>query len=506
MSTRGSLAPFSALVVIGLATLAHAQETEQKWFYGVITGERVNIRAGAGQNYYPVTQLDAGTIVKVYDDLYGWYKIDPPAGSFSYIKQEYVDADPSGKTGSVKGGKVRVRAPSPGGPLKSYRTQDTLEDGATIEILGVEGEWYKIKPTPNAKLYVKKDFVETATAEQVAAWENAPATTEPSPDTPVTDAGPRDPVPVAPPVIKPKDDTADPDPGADPGTTVAETLGGEPQPPAGVAGQDPPKPAEIARATEPDPGTDPGIDPGADPGQDPGAGAGADPVARATEPMREIEPPVTVPDPLEPADLVVQVDPGDSQVIVEDDPLAGRTATVRANDPKLAELELRIKELDEQPLKDQPLAALRLDYEQLLATESLSKVDTMLVKSRIDLLATRQQLQQSMREIDRVKEELEAKRQQRAAEEAAKPKKYIAVGRLTASTVYTGDRLPLLYRLVDPLNGLTIAYVAPPKDREFSEVVGQYVGVAGQKEFDSALKLFVIREASIDTLAPSKQP
>ena len=86
--------------------------------------------------------------------------------------------------------------------------------------------------------------------------------------------------------------------------------------------------------------------------------------------------------------------------------------------------------------------------------------------------------------------------------EATRPKAYLAVGRLVASTLYTGEKLPLLHRVVDPLTGLTIAYVRPAPDTSIRNLLGQYVGVMGTKEYDPALKLHIIDAESIDALTP----
>ena len=53
--------------------------------------DEVFIRSGAGDAYYPTQKLPRETVVTVHrHDPGGWYMIDPPKGSFSWIPERYV--------------------------------------------------------------------------------------------------------------------------------------------------------------------------------------------------------------------------------------------------------------------------------------------------------------------------------------------------------------------------------------------------------------------------------
>jgi len=82
------------------------------------------------------------------------------------------------------------------------------------------------------------------------------------------------------------------------------------------------------------------------------------------------------------------------------------------------------------------------------------------------------------------------------------------VGRLTTSTLYTGDDQPRLYRLVNPLTQRTAAYVRPggPDGPDVRGMLGEYVGIEGETEYNSALKLHVIEPERIDELSASERP
>ena len=122
----------SAMLTLGLspvslfnqAPLAQAQAQDAP-FDGVAE-DRAELRAGAGTSYYLVGELPKGAEVRVEEILYGWSKIAPPAGLYSYISKSYVDAAPDGKTGKVNSDKAPVKAANPKGPGDSFKTQVTL--------------------------------------------------------------------------------------------------------------------------------------------------------------------------------------------------------------------------------------------------------------------------------------------------------------------------------------------------------------------------------------------
>lgn len=81
---------------------------------------------------------------------------------------------------------------------------------------------------------------------------------------------------------------------------------------------------------------------------------------------------------------------------------------------------------------------------------------------------------------------------------------YQLVGRMVTSAVYTGEHLPLLYRIqaTDPATGAnrTIGYVAPNADQDFRHLLGRVVGVVGATNHDQSLKLTVIEPDRIDPM------
>ncbi len=143
---------FPAVVLWGVALgSAVAQEVP---FTGVVVDEAVPIHAGAGRSFYVVGELTVGSEVKVEEVVFGWYKIAPPQGTYSYVSQAFVDADSEEKLGKVNIGRAAVRAASINGAVESYRRQIDLIKGDVVEIVGEENSFYKIVPPKNAYVFL----------------------------------------------------------------------------------------------------------------------------------------------------------------------------------------------------------------------------------------------------------------------------------------------------------------------------------------------------------------
>jgi len=55
-----------------------------------VSGNRVNLRAGAGVNYSLLGQADKGTFVRVISEVDGWYSIEPVDQSFGWVRQDFL--------------------------------------------------------------------------------------------------------------------------------------------------------------------------------------------------------------------------------------------------------------------------------------------------------------------------------------------------------------------------------------------------------------------------------
>jgi len=148
--------------------LPPAVENSKYQVQGVINGGPVNVRSGPGEGYYATQLLDKGASVTVVGIKFDWLKIIPPDGSFSYVGSVFVDRSADGATGKINRNDVHIRA---GSQVNASKTtvQTLLGIGDTVQILGKEDEYLKIKPPAGAYLYVNKQFVDIVKAQPGAA-------------------------------------------------------------------------------------------------------------------------------------------------------------------------------------------------------------------------------------------------------------------------------------------------------------------------------------------------
>lgn len=125
----------------------------------VVNADAVVVRSGAGENYYPTMKLDKGAKVTVVGHKFGWLKVIPPQGSFSYIGKAFVTRKGDGTKGTVNGTEVRVRAGSVLNEMVSI-VQAQLNTGTEVEIVGEKNEFFLIKPPAGAFLYVSEKYLD----------------------------------------------------------------------------------------------------------------------------------------------------------------------------------------------------------------------------------------------------------------------------------------------------------------------------------------------------------
>ncbi|MEM7680957.1 MAG: hypothetical protein AAF288_03280 [Planctomycetota bacterium] len=191
-----------------LSPTAHGQDDGTLPFVGVVVPAEVEARAGASDVFYPTATLRQGDRVEVHQIFYGWVKIVPPEGSFSFVSKGFVDPIGDGTVGEVSRPRVEVLAGAQSGlAADSYRSQVVLSEGERVRILPSDGDqqsdFYKVVPPRGAYVFLPPDSVrrapEAATAPPVVAPEPAPLVeatpVEPAP-VPVATADPIAPEPI----------------------------------------------------------------------------------------------------------------------------------------------------------------------------------------------------------------------------------------------------------------------------------------------------------------------
>lgn len=122
-------------------------------FAGVISGDRVNIRAGGNLNFEILTQLNRDDKVIVLDRSPDWYKIKIPESSAVFISQKYVKRLRG--VYQVNADRVNVRA----GAGLNYNVIGQLNSGDRITVLEKKGDWYRVRPPVDFAAWVYRDFV-----------------------------------------------------------------------------------------------------------------------------------------------------------------------------------------------------------------------------------------------------------------------------------------------------------------------------------------------------------
>jgi uncharacterized protein YgiM (DUF1202 family) len=131
-------------------------------FIGQINANNVVVRSAPRDDAYPTLRLDKGTKVTVVGLKFKWLKILPPEGSFAYVPQAYVTRRADGKVGRADR-EILARTGSALNPLKT-NTMGKVEAGQDVEILGVQDDYYKIKPPEGSFVYVSENLVDAVKA------------------------------------------------------------------------------------------------------------------------------------------------------------------------------------------------------------------------------------------------------------------------------------------------------------------------------------------------------
>lgn len=161
------------------------------------------------------------------------------------------------------------------------------------------------------------------------------------------------------------------------------------------------------------------------------------------------------------------------------------------------------KKISKEPTETAELIQLRDRYLAFAEDPKTPKGEATNANMRADQIAVRIDVQKSLLEIAELKAKKNAQIDGVADLEKAMwtRQPFDLVGRLNASSVYNGERLPLLYRLQEQGTGQTLAYIIPgPDSGDMSSMLGLLVGVKGQMRYDESLRLNTITPASVDIL------
>ncbi len=139
---------------------------------GYINAMQVNFRTGPSTRYTSQGKLDRNTALSVTGTSGNWYQVKLSGnGKSGYVYKAYVTlgaavtptpAPVSGTTGYVNANGVNFRT----GPSTHYKSNGKLNQNTALSVLGVSGNWLKVKITltgKNGYVYAKYVAVTAAT-------------------------------------------------------------------------------------------------------------------------------------------------------------------------------------------------------------------------------------------------------------------------------------------------------------------------------------------------------
>ncbi len=159
------------LLAIVLATAGQVSSAPpQKFPYeAVVRQDDVSVRSGPGRAFYPTSKLKVGDRVSVVRHNHGgWYMIQPPPGSFSWVPARTVERG-EGNRGTITVNNTPARVGSDESDLRDV-VQRNLAKGEVVEILGEKvltnpdgrkEQWLRIAPPKYEWRYVLGQFVTT---------------------------------------------------------------------------------------------------------------------------------------------------------------------------------------------------------------------------------------------------------------------------------------------------------------------------------------------------------
>ena len=399
----------------------------------------------SAESGYPFGRLMKGTKVRVVEEQVGWLRITTfgPAfeGWFGFVQATpEVKLSDDGKTIRLSG-RSQLLAPNADAawnPVNSWKAACTLASGDELAVLDtVKSE--------------RDTFYKVSLIDRATGWISATSiATGTAPTAPTTPAPTTDPAPEA------KPETTTPAP-------TTETSGG-------TAGEDP---------VDPDTGEVRASKPEAAPSESNGANADANNEYASTDDANAV---------------------GEPAAKTQEE--ARAVAVEQVKRVKFSDVDGVWKRVAKEPVETAELEQLRDRFLALAEDPKTPRSEARAATSRAEQVAIRIDVQKSLFDIAALKQKSNAKIDGVADLTKAMMLRqpYSAVGRLNASTVYNGERLPLLYRMQEQVTGQTIAYLLPGPGYDLASMLGLLVGVKGDIRYDESLRLNTITPTGIDIL------
>jgi SH3-like domain-containing protein len=448
------------LPVFSVHTLAQAPATpaaSSKAYTGTVNANDVYIRCGpSAQSAYPFGMLSSGDVVEVIEESFGWVTVHTSGPSFKNIygyvlANDKVVLSPDGLSLTVNA-ETEVRAPNigaDGNPDASFKAIGKVNSGEMLKVIAtINGERekvYKVSIPATCKGYINGNYIRRASASEAtkiaqSAPNAAVAKTIPAAKT------------TAPTVTVIEEKTKN----------VSETIPATDTAPAEVITQET-KTETVITETAVNPSTT----------------QEAKPAVKAVE------------------------------IVVVPPPSVVKTPQMMAGEKRrqtFKDLEVIWVTVKAEPLASSEVGVLKDRYMILMNDPECEAEIKNVVETRVKQLIVQIEAQQRIRQLKEMRTAMDADTDQVKAIKIALEARsdYTVVGILNASSIYDGKRLPLLYRLVDPAVGQTVAYVTTKNPAQLATMLGTLIGIRGEKRYDEALRVSVIEPTTVDILTTRK--
>ncbi len=501
-----SVSPFAAAVALtaalfaGSPASAQVQDVEPHWV--TVVTDRVNLRCGDGVVWYPVWQLKAGTTLRVDGKGFKWLRVAYPPDAVAFVRAEDAKPAPDGRSVTLARPSRLLAANLHSGLDGSWKAllSTALPPGTALPLVGEVKDAsgtvvaYRVTPPAQARAYVSEEFVRPATEEEIAR---------------ATGLAPGRSAPAASPAV-----AAAPSSTPRPAATAAPASSSAPQPAspasatAAAAQRRRPVPTIAATPAQTDPVTLDEVLSQYSVGSS--ASSSAQPSAKAPAVSGEAQ---QRPAPSRAAATSSPAASAASGAAAAAPTIAATTPSAPAFDddrplPSLEDLMTAFRKVMAEPIVNAEIEPLIHEHERLLASlrgKPRQEAAVAHLQRQIALLRIKADLQRNMRKLEEAAERaaLASSQIDRKIASLESDRLYPIRGRLVASALYDGKRLPLLYRLqsVEGETPVTIAYVLPDHELDLAAKLGAVVGVEGEKTFDPDLGAPLIKPSRVDVLA-----
>jgi hypothetical protein len=435
----------AAIALVALAVPAFAQVKAVSPYYAVVTQNSTNLRAGGSERFYSVLALTQGQVVVVDGEGEGWNRVVYPPSMSAFLRAE--DAALEGT--SVKLTKEsRLRAASAiQGWSGSWQPllESALPAGNTLTLVEPvkEGEvvvGFKVQAPAEARGFVAASRLRRATQAEV-------------------------------------DD-------------------------AKTKGQALPELPNVTISVGPAPATGTGL-----------VIKGADPFANqqgtTTTSATATNASTTTSNVIDISATGEQTAAGTSTAV---QPFAGGTATATTTTPTVAassligeDLEPIFRKVWAEPVMSSEIDELISQYQAAIDRIGESNPRRKAgLEQRLNALNIRREFRETMRRQEAELAALNTQKTelQQALDTWAASRVYTIVGVLQPSTVYDGERLPQMYRVVSVggTSPRTLGYVRRSSELDLDRYIGSVVGVIGEAQLDRSLMLNLINPVRVDPL------